>query len=63
MVAKSGMKELIIHSDGSSSHFKHKYTLCNMKYLSEILSFLIMVLKKSYHGKGAVDAVGGIAIT
>ena len=54
------LKQVKIFSDGAASHFKQKFTLCHMTYLSEVFGFPIeWHFFESYHGKGAVDAIGG----
>ena len=40
--------------------FKQRFTLCNVTYLSKIFRFSSeWNFFESYHGKGAVDAIGG----
>ncbi|KAJ4436396.1 hypothetical protein ANN_19028 [Periplaneta americana] len=49
-----------IFLDGAASHFKQKYTLSNVTLLARIFEFNIeWNFFQSYHGKGAVDAIGG----
>ena len=49
-----------VFSDGAASHFKQKYTLSNVTLLSQIFGLKIeWNFFESYHGKGAVDAIGG----
>lgn len=50
----------VIFSDGAASQFKQRFSMCNLTYLAEALNMNFeWNFFESYHGKGAVDAVGG----
>lgn len=54
------LKKVHIYSDGAASQFKQRYTLYNITHLAEELDIGIeWNFFESYHGKGAVDAIGG----
>lgn len=50
------LEEIDIFSDGPSSQFKQKYTLCNITFASLKVNWHFFATS---HGKGAVDGVGG----
>lgn len=50
------LEEIDIFSDGPSSQFKQKYTLCNITFSSLKVNWHFFATS---HGKGAVDGVGG----